>query len=257
MISNRIYDLYILDLDGTVYRGNEVLPGVIEFIQTARSLGSQIVFLTNNSSITTEGISKKLTLLGIECEPKQCYGTAVLAARWCQKRQIKTAFVIGSDALTETLNSFGIRTTLDIGEHADTVVAGICRNFSYEILNQGLQHLVQGAEFVATNTDATYPLEQGAVQPGAGAMVAALAASSGRAPIVLGKPSPLGIETILRETGIARANTLVVGDRFETDIAAGKAAECDTWLVLTGVTQEAPPGVRHGASLLDLLVGLV
>lgn len=257
MTENRIYDLYILDLDGTVYRGNEILPGVIPFIESAQSLGSQIIFLTNNSSVTNEGISQKLNALGVPCEPSQCYGTAALAARWCQENQVSTAYVLGSEALSETLHSFGIRTKLEPGERADAVIAGICRNFSYELLNEGLQHLLQGAEFVATNTDATYPLEKGAVQPGAGAMVAALSASSGRVPIVLGKPSPLGVETILRETGITPANTLVVGDRFETDIAAGRAAGCDTWLVLTGVTHEAPPGVPHGNSLLDLLVGLV
>jgi 4-nitrophenyl phosphatase len=122
----------------------------------------------------------------------------------------------------------------------DAVVCGICRSFTYALLDASLQQLLSGAGFIATNPDATYPLEGGRLQPGAGSLVAALKTCAGRAPTVAGKPAPRMVEMALRTLGVRPQRALVVGDRPDTDLAAGQAAGCDAVLVLTGVTRNAP-----------------
>jgi ribonucleotide monophosphatase NagD (HAD superfamily) len=121
------------------------------------------------------------------------------------------------------------------------------------LINQGLQWLLRGLPFIATNSDATYPLEEGLLVAGAGATVGALTGCSRVEPFVVGKPNPYLIECILTATGEAPENTVVVGDRYETDIVAGLSAGCRVHLVLTGVAREAVPGVPSSTDLRGLL----
>jgi len=174
------------------------------------------------------------------------------AGKWRQTAGISRAFVVGEEGLVSALADYAIE-SVEVNPQA--VVTGICRGFTYEWMNRPLQHLLSGAKFVETNQDATYPIEGGRVEPGAGAIVASIVACSGIEPVVIGKPEPLLIEMILEETDIAASETLVVGDRIETDIEAGRRAGCATFLVGTGVTQSPPDGQSFGKDLRDLLAG--
>lgn len=242
--------LYIFDLDGTLYRGREPLPHAPEVLAQLRRRGAEIRFLTNNSSQHRELLLLKLYDAGIRAETREVWSSAMGAARLLPELGISSAFVVGETGLRATLEEAGIQ--LD-GPDAECVVAGICRQFDYDWLDRALQRLLGGARFVATNRDATYPLEKGRVEPGAGAIVAAIEAASGLQPIVVGKPETYLIELICREAGIPPAETLVVGDRYDTDIVAGLRAGCQTFQVLTGVSAEAPAGQRSGPDLRGLL----
>jgi 4-nitrophenyl phosphatase len=248
----RRYPLYIFDLDGTLYRGSEAIPGAAETVAQLKAGGALVRFLTNNSSQTPDAQSAKLVSMGIEAKPEEILTSAVGTAQYLAEHVLKRAYIVGEPGLVEILASRGIHAA-DAEEECDAVVVGICRSFTYDLMNQAMQRLLKGAAFVATNTDATYPMEGGRVVPGAGSIVAAVRTCSGREPVVIGKPNPFLVEMVLRETGVAAADALVIGDRYETDILSGQAAGCDTLLVLTGVTREAPPGQLSSQSLLELL----
>ena len=195
-------------------------------------------------------MAEKLISLGFEVSVDEVYTSAMGAGRWLQWNGVTRVFVVGEEGLVATLAEYGIES---VDENPQAVVVGICRTFTYDWMNRALQHLVAGAEFVATNADATYPLEGGRIQPGAGAIVASISESSGIEPIVIGKPKPMLIEMILEEAGKLPTETLVIGDRVDTDIEAGKAAGCQTLLVGTGVTSECPDGQPFCKDLRVLL----
>jgi len=241
--------LVVLDLDGTVYRGSEAIPGAADTISGWLDAGIVVRYLTNNSGATTWQISEKLNRFGIPCRPEWVRGTAEAARRQCVLRAYRSVLVVGEPGLHETLADFRQ------GGDVEAVVVGICRSFTYELMSQAMQAIRQGADFIATNRDATYPREGGRWEPGAGSIVAAIETCSGVAPLVLGKPGPMMIHQILEETGIPASETLVVGDRLDTDIAAGEAACCRTWLVLTGVEPEIPDGQAGGDGLAEIELG--
>lgn len=235
------YRLYLLDLDGTLYRGNEAVPHALDVVRELRARNKLLRFVTNNSGLTRDDLVAKLNGIGFEARIDEVYGTAWAAAEWCKANGAKTAFVIGEDGLKSSLRDSGVEIVEQEGPTADVVIAGICRTFDYTLCDLALQHLLAGAKFVATNRDATYPLERGRLQPGAGMIVAALEACSGAHPTVLGKPEPYLFESVMAHAGVGPAETLVVGDRLNSDIEGGQRAGCDTLLVLTGVTKEPPP----------------
>jgi 4-nitrophenyl phosphatase len=246
------YPLYIFDLDGTLYRGDEALPGASEVVNELRRRGSLIRFLTNNSGRTPEFYAEKLRRLGFICSTDEIYSSATGSARWCAEQGIQSAFVVGEEGLYEALSAGKIR-IVGLEEPAEAIVAGICRTFTYQWMNDAMQQILKGARFVATNADATYPLEGGRLEPGAGSIVAAIQTCSGADPVVVGKPNPYLVELILRDANISASECLAVGDRMETDIEAGRRANCDVHLVLTGVTAVAPEGVPNSADLRELL----
>jgi 4-nitrophenyl phosphatase len=304
----RLYRLYILDLDGTLYRGEEPTPHAVATVAKLRDLGAKIRFLTNNSGRTRQFYANKLNRLGFEAAPEEVYSSALGTARWCRENQILSAFVVGEEGLVQELADEQIRVTnlsdypelpswlsgelpdrADAYEgpvgllgpshqdkaaprreayegpvgligadsasapRADAVVVGICRRFTYDWMNRAMQEIRGGAQFVATNPDVTYPLEQGRLEPGAGSIVAAVAACSEREPHLIGKPNPYLTELILRESETSPEEALVVGDRPETDLECGRRAGCATHLVLCGITERAQPGQPHSADLSGLL----
>lgn len=245
------YELYIFDLDGTLYRGIEAIPGARETVAELRCRGAKIAFITNNSGTALGAIRDRLRGMDFEAEDREIVSSGLGAVAVLKSSGARTAFVVGEPGLRSTLLDGGVEVVED--GQVDAVVVGICRSFDYALLDAAMDKLASGAEFVATNRDATYPIEEGREQPGAGAMVAALEACSGRSPFVVGKPNPLLIQMSLRNAGVSAERALVVGDRYETDIAAGIAAGCATWLVLTGVTTAAPAGQAHSRDLRGLL----
>lgn len=258
----RRYPLYIFDLDGTLYRGEEAIPRAAEVVTRLRSDGAAIRFLTNNSSTAPDDYKKKLNRLSIEAEKSEIYSSGTGSAARLRELEIRTVFVLGEPGLVAMLRAAGLDVVnadddgrvQALAAKPDALLVGICRTFSYKLLNSAMQAGLSGARYFATNTDKTFPVEEGRTVPGAGSIVAAVSACLGREPEeVFGKPSPYLIELTLQEGGFEPADALVIGDRYETDIVAGQNAGCDTLMVLTGVQNEAPAGVRSADSLSILL----
>jgi len=252
----KLYRLYVFDLDGTLYRGSEAVPEAVSTVAELRKRGAMIRFLTNNSGQTRAFYMEKLERLGFEPKSDEIYSSAIGAAKVCAEKGLGRLFFVGEPGLRETLLESGAEVAnsneVENGQ-AQAVVAGICHSFTYRWLNSALQQIVNGAQFIATNTDATYPIENGRVEPGAGSIVASIQTASGVAPLVIGKPDPMMLRMILADTGVAAKDALAVGDRYETDIVSGQNAGVDTHLVLTGVTRAAPSGQSFSYDLSALL----
>jgi HAD superfamily hydrolase (TIGR01450 family) len=257
----RLYDGYVFDLDGTLYRGAEPIPGAVNTVVELKRRGAQIRYLTNNSSQTREFFAQKLSGMGFPVSLAEIgssgLGTAALLSEWGERN----AYVVGEPGLVATLREAGVGVQ-NADENgvvrpdlisADSVVVGIHHSFTYQMMNGAMQCLLAGARFVATNRDVTFPLEGGRLTPGAGSIVAGIAACSGLEPFVVGKPNPYLIELILKETGLPKSGLLVVGDRDDTDLESGRRAGCDTHLVLTGVETNARPGQSFSQDLRSLL----
>lgn len=245
-----MYGLYAFDLDGTIYRGEEAIDGAADTVRALLERGARVAYLTNNSAATPRGITDKLARMGIPCQPAWVYGTGSLAASICQERGYARVHLVGEPALHQTFRDAGLHIT---GHQPQAVVVGICRSLTYEMVGMAADAIRSGLPFIATNTDATYPLAGGQLQPGAGAVVAAIQVAAGREPEVLGKPSPAMLLAAMADAGVSPKETLMVGDRYETDILCGQTAGCVTWLVTTGVVTDRPAGQPGGANLRELL----
>jgi len=257
-------------MDGVIYRGDHPIETAVETVNALGKLGRTVTFLTNNSGSTRQDYKKKLAAMGINVSLEQIFTSAYATALYLEPLGAagKTAFVVGHSGIVHELSEIGIRVLTKpdeaSAEQVDFVVAGIDRAFTYDKLRFAHRCIVRGgAQFIATNCDATFPVEDGTV-PGAGSIVASIATATGQAPLVIGKPEPYTLKTILKATNSTISETLMVGDRLDTDIAAGNRMGIPTALVLTGVsTREetigAPdylvPSVIIG-SLSELLEGL-
>ena len=244
------YRGYLFDLDGTLYRGEEPIPGAVEKVRELHESGAIVRYVTNNSTQTRAHFAQKLTSMGFLCNVDEVVSSAVGTAHYLAEHGLTTAFVVGEPGLVATLAEFGIRSVVD--EAPAAVVVGLCRQFTYDLMNEAMQRIRAGAVFVATNPDATFPREGGALTPGAGSVVAAIRTCSETEPIVIGKPHPFLITETLLSAGLSPHEALVVGDRIDTDIASGAAAGCDTFLVLTGIERELPAGQIGGVDLSSL-----
>jgi 4-nitrophenyl phosphatase len=256
------YKCVVFDLDGTLYLGSEAIPHAKETVQ-ALYRNTQILFFTNNASATPQTVTAKLTNLGFPARPEQVLTSGAAAAKYAWESGHSRVFVVGESGLVTACEEQGLkvinRGVKDVmptfGVYADALIAGICRGpLSYDLLDAGLQVLKQGAQFIASNTDATFPHEQG-VSPGGGAIVAALTVASGVVPYVAGKPNARFLLTELTERRLLPKDCLVVGDRIDTDIDCALAAGCTPILVRTGVDQVPPTGVKAIANLSELLRG--
>jgi glycerol-1-phosphatase len=233
-----IYDALLLDLDGTVYRGSEAVPGAAGAVKAARENGTAVRFVTNNASRSPQDVADHLTVMGVTATSaevntsSQAAGT-VLAERLQPGDEV---LIVGTSALADIVESVGLRAVRTFTDNVKAVVQGMSRDTGYRDLAEAALAIRGGALWVACNMDPTLPTERGEL-PGNGSMVAALRTATGQEPVVAGKPArPLMDEAITS----ADANApLVVGDRLDTDIAGAVTAEVDALLVLSGVTTPA------------------
>ncbi len=231
--------LYVFDMDGVLFRMNDPLPFAAETIARLKYEGHSVYYLTNNSSKSRADYVTKLAGFGIETS-EDCVMTSAFATGklFQQRREIgKKVFVVGEVGLKTELSSVGmVVEEYDPNTEFDFVVAGWDRQFTYEKLSHAHFAIVAGAEFIATNRDATYPDAEGRTLPGSGAIVAAIETCSGVTPFTVGKPATFSLELILEISGYSPDETIVVGDRLDTDIAIANAANATSVLVLTGVS---------------------
>ncbi|HEY8371684.1 MAG TPA: HAD-IIA family hydrolase [Pseudonocardiaceae bacterium] len=232
------YDALLLDLDGTVFRGSEPIPGAAHAIEAARSRGVAVRFTTNNASRSPEQVAEHLRELGFpatadEVRTSAQAGAAVLADRLPAGSPV---LVVGTDALRTEVTQAGLRVVTAAADQPTAVVQGHSPHTGWAQLAEACLAIRAGVIWVACNTDPTLPTERGQL-PGNGAMVAALRTATGREPLVAGKPAPPLFHQAARSADAARP--LVVGDRLDTDIAGARNAGLDALLVLTGVTTAA------------------
>lgn len=229
---------FIFDLDGTVYLSDRLIPGADRVIRLLRETGRRVIFLSNKPIQTREDYARKLTRLGIPTEPAEVINSTLVMIHYL-KKQAPTArlFVVGEEPFVEELRRAGFVVT-DEPERIDYVVVAFDRTFDYRKLNIAYQAIERGAHFVATNPDRTCPVEDGEI-PDCAAMIAAIeAVTLKKVEVIVGKPSPLIIQTALETMGLRAEDCILIGDRLETDIRMGKEAGIATGLVLTGVTDE-------------------
>ena len=258
----RFYSCYAFDLDGTLYRGSQVVPGAPEAIQAVRKRGASVLFVTNNSGMTRANYVSKLASMAIESTLDEIITSGAAAGSYALNQGIQRVFVVGEPGLVMTLRELGLSVVngSDDGQinlntvGAQAVISGICRAaLSYDLLDAAMQVVMQTKQYIACNADLTYPVEDGVFRPGSGAIVAALEACSGVRATVVGKPAPDMLNDALKALKKDPKDTLMVGDRMDTDIACGKAAGADTCLVLTGVSQAVPAGQWWVDSVKDLV----
>jgi phosphoglycolate/pyridoxal phosphate phosphatase family enzyme len=232
-----IYRGFIFDLDGTVYLGEDVIPGAPEVIDALRQRGCGVVFVSNKPLQPRQAYAEKLSRLGIPAGAEDVINSSQVLARYLSGEMAgATLFVIGEPPLIQELAAAGFAFSEEPDE-IDVVVASFDRTFDYRKLNTGYQALRLGARFLATNADRTCPVTGGEI-PDAGAIIGALEGCSARqVELVVGKPSPLIVELALERLRVSPEVCLLVGDRLETDIVMGQLAGMDTALVLTGVTR--------------------
>lgn len=235
------YKGFLLDLDGTIYRGKEMIPEAPGFIQQVKEKGIPFLYLTNNSSMTPEGLAERLSHMGIPADSAEFFTSAMATAQMIKSLEKEkdpagvSIYMIGEEGLRKALSDQGFR----IVEHApaDYVVVGIDRDFTYEKMKQGVQAIFQGARFISTNRDRAIPTEAG-LAPGNGSLTASLAYATGQEPVYVGKPEAAMIRLALASLHCIEEEALLIGDNLETDIAAGDASGVDTLLVYTGFSQE-------------------
>ena len=233
----------IFDLDGVIYRGQTPLPGAGDVTRWLRARDFQTYYFTNNSTKTRESYVELLAGYGVSTDVDRIVTSASLTARYFTDNGLLRArvLVVGEEGLPAELRAVGVRVVRGRGRKpVDYVVVGMDRKFTYAKLHAAQQAILAGATFIATNRDATYPRE-GNVIPGGGSIVAAVATAAEKEPLLIGKPSPEAGRLITHMAGVEPHETLMVGDRLETDIEMGRRAGLLTCLVLTGISarQEA------------------
>ena len=232
--------LAIFDLDGVIYRGNSLLPHVINTIEELKKNSIRVVYNSNNSTATRSMYVARLKKFGIKTVVDDFYTSASITSEEISDLKEKAhIFVIGEVGLREELKANGhiVINENDDYRKVDFVIVGLDRQLTYKKIAFGQKCLLEGhAEFYATNNDVTLPTDDGLL-PGAGVMVKAIELCTNKPPrIIFGKPNPNGIQKILEDHKIAPEHAVIFGDRLNTDIVAGNSAGIKTALVLTGVS---------------------
>lgn len=226
------YKAVCFDLDGTVYRGNEVIPEAAALIDGLQRNGIDPYYVTNNSSLTAKQFQMKLLRMGIKTMPDQVMTSAIASAKYCKEHfDGASVMMIGEEGLEQALVSEGFELTT---QSPDVVVVGIDRGITYEKLADASLAIRAGAQFIATNGDRAFPTERGLI-PGNGSFVKLLEATTDRTAIYVGKPEPHMLHFI-QQKGYRKDEMIMIGDNYETDILAGIRFGIDTIHVDGGVT---------------------
>jgi len=237
------FSTYLIDLDGVIYRGNELLPGAQDFLSWLQANHKKYLFLTNNSFAGESEVLSKLQRLGVPTDASHVLGAGQATVQLIARRSPgASVYLVGEQPMRDLLARQGLH---PIDEEIDSnpgaasvVLVGLDRTFDYKKLNRAVQAIRAGARFIAINRDALLPVANGIV-PGCGAMVAAIEASAGFAPEVVGKPEPGLFHEAMRLLGSQPDETVMIGDVLAVDIKGGQAAGVHTLLVLSGNTTRA------------------
>jgi HAD superfamily hydrolase (TIGR01450 family) len=220
MLAER-FDAFLLDLDGVVYLGDELLPGSREALIRLRETGKEVRFLTNDPRPTREQLRRRLIGMGVEVGREELVTSGWATANYLAQEGLRSVYVIGSRGLASEIGAVGVE-VIDRGP-CEAVVVGSDEHISYTHLRQGSRHLFEGARFVATNADASFPSPKGPL-PGTGAIVEALRVTTRQKPVVVGKPFATMFDIALRDLATGLDRTVMIGDSLESDIAGAHRA---------------------------------
>ena len=224
---------FICDMDGVIYLGNQLLPGVAEFVNWLNENDKRFLFLTNSSERSPKELQQKLQRMGLDIGEEHFYTSALATAAFLKKQAPGcTAFVIGAPGLLNALYDVGV-TMNDVDP--DYVIVGETASYNYEVITKAVRLVLNGARLIATNSDLTGPTEFG-IAPACRSLVAPIELATGRKAYFMGKPNPLMMRTGLHLLGVHSEEAAMVGDRMDTDVIAGMESGLATVLVLSGCT---------------------
>lgn len=230
-------ELFLFDMDGTLYLGDDVFPGAVDLMNDLPSIGKKYIYLTNNSSRAGEDYIARLRRLGFPCERENVFTSGMATGMYLNQRYSDArVYLVGTAAFRRELLSYGVQL---VEEDADLVVVGFDTELVYEKLNKACHFLRRGAVFLAANPDWVCPMPNDEVLPDCGSICALLTASTGREPTFIGKPNRNMIDVISEMTHIPNEKICAVGDRLYTDIAVAQNAGSLSVLVLSGETDRA------------------
>ncbi len=230
---------FICDMDGVIYHGNRLLPGVPEFVDWLYKEDKNFLFLTNSSERSPMELKEKLGRLGLEIDKSHFYTSALATAKFLNEQSPNSsAFVIGEPGLLNALYEVGI-TMNDIDP--EYVVVGETRSYNYESILTAVKLVQKGAKLIGTNPDLTGPAEEGII-PACRAFVAPIELATGKDAYYVGKPNPLMMRKGIKRLGVHSGETFIIGDRMDTDIIAGIESGLETILVLSGVSSRETVG---------------
>jgi NagD protein len=226
---------FLIDMDGVLISGNTLIPGADVFIDRLQKQGIKYLVLTNTPLFTPKDLAHNLQRIGLNIPPELIFTSAMATASFLQNQHPNgTVYVVGESGLTSAIHDAGYIIT----EHdPDYVVLGETYSYNLESLTKAIRLVMAGARFVATNPDASNPSEAGIV-PACGAVAALVEKVTGQAPFFVGKPNPLMARTALNYLGVHSEETVIIGDRMDTDIISGVQNSMQTILVLSGLTRQ-------------------
>ncbi len=227
---------YLLDMNGVLVQGKQMIPGADEFINKLIDQKRKFLLLTNNSLSTPNELAKRLHHIGLQIKEEQIFSSALATAAFLNKQRPKgKAFVLGESGLIQALEEIGYNLT---DNDPDYVVLGETLSYDFEMTKKAIRLIhYKGARFIATNPDPAIT-DEGGLVPSCGAMAALIEKVTGVSPIFIGKPNPLMMRTALNYLDVQPEKTIMVGDTMGTDIAAGVTNGLETILVLSGVTKK-------------------
>ncbi|MDD7385295.1 MAG: HAD-IIA family hydrolase [Actinomycetaceae bacterium] len=228
------YKWWLTDMDGVLVREETAIPGAADFLKALRDKGHEYLVLTNNSIFTPRDLSARLAASGLEVPEDRIWTSALAAATFLQSQSPNsTAYVVGEAGLTTALYEAGYVMTPTNPEY---VVLGETRSYSFEQIATAVQLILKGSKFIATNPDTTGPTQNGPI-PATGSIAAMITAATGRKPYFVGKPNPVMFRTGLNKIGAHSEQTVMIGDRMDTDMLAGVESGLHSILVLSGSTK--------------------
>ena len=226
---------FICDMDGVIYHGNRILPGVVEFINWLKTEQKEYLFLTNNSGWTPRELCLKLTRMGLDVPEERFYTSALATASFLRDQAPGcSAYVIGEAGLLNALYDAGIVMN-DI--NPDYVVVGEAKAYSLETLTKATNLVMNGARLIGANSDVSGPIENG-IAPACRALVSPIEMATGKEAYFCGKPNPLMMRSGLKRLGCHSAEAVMIGDRMDTDVISGLESGMSTVLVLSGISTE-------------------
>ena len=227
---------FIIDMDGVIYHGNILLPGVTDFLQWLEESRKKYLFLTNSSERTPKELHEKLKRLGIDVGEEHFYTSALATASFLANQKPNgSAYIIGDAGLIHALYSVGYTVN---NVSPDYVVVGDTHSYNFEKVELAVNLVIGGAKLIGTNSDISGPVEVG-ITPSTKALIAPIEIASGKKAYYVGKPNPLMMRSALKRLGVKREDAIVIGDRMDTDIRCGLESEIDTLLVLSGITKRS------------------
>jgi NagD protein len=227
---------FIIDMDGVIYHGNKVLPGVTDFLAWLETSGKKYLFLTNSSERTPKELQEKLKRFGINVDEEHFYTSALATASFLSNQKPNgSAYIIGDAGLIHALYSVGYTVN---NVNPDYVVVGETHSYNFEKVELAVNLVIKGAKLIGTNSDISGPAEIG-ITPSTKALIAPIEIAAGKKAYYVGKPNPLMMRSALKRLGVRREDAIVIGDRMDTDIRCGLESEIDTLLVLSGITKKS------------------